>query len=147
MKSKKAEKTEIYAEVQVLLSLKGEYKNLTGQDWKPDTTATPTPATSTGHVTDENTILQQIADQGNKVRELKLQKANKASIDIEVKKLLELKTNYKNLTGRDWKPGTVPTQAAPSAQIIKNNPIEEVTLLEKIAQQGDKVRQLKTGNN
>ena len=49
-------------------------------------------------------INQDIADQGNKVRDLKSKKADKAEIDAAVKDLLELKAKYKAETGQDWKP-------------------------------------------
>jgi len=43
--------------------------------------------------------------QGTKVRELKSNKAEKSTIDAEVKKLLDLKAEYKKLTGSDYAAG------------------------------------------
>lgn len=61
--------------------------------------------TSTMSQSDDATQLSnQIAQQGNVVRDLKTQKADKAKIDAEVKTLLALKGQYKEKTGQDWKP-------------------------------------------
>lgn len=66
--------------LQVLLALKGDYKALTGQDWKPG--AVPTNQSSSG---DATSISARIAQQGDKVRDLKSNKADKATIEAEVK--------------------------------------------------------------
>jgi len=66
--------------VKVLLALKADYKAATGADWKPGAAppAAPAPAkpaaTSSASAADINA---QITDQGNKVRDLKSQKAAK----------------------------------------------------------------------
>ena len=53
-----------------------------------------------------------------------------------MKTLLSLKADYKTATGQEWKPGTVPQQtSAPSTGSSDLN--------NKIAAQGDKVRELK----
>lgn len=65
--------------LQVLLALKGDYKALTGQDWKPG--AVPTNQSSG----DATSISARIAQQGDKVRDLKSNKADKATIEAEVK--------------------------------------------------------------
>lgn len=46
----------------------------------------------------------QITAQGNKIRELKGQKASKDIIEGEVKALLALKAEFKKVAGRDWDP-------------------------------------------
>merc|ERR1739842_143434 len=46
-------------------------------------------------------VNEEIAKQGNKVRDLKGKGADKATIDAEVKVLLSLKQELKNLTGTD----------------------------------------------
>ena len=43
---------------------------------------------------------------GKVVRELKAQRGDKSQIDLEVKKLLNLKAEYKVLTGREWAPSS-----------------------------------------
>ena len=45
-----------------------------------------------------------IKAQGDKVRQLKTDKAEKSEIEAAVKTLLELKAEYKAATGKDWKP-------------------------------------------
>ncbi|EZA58690.1 Bifunctional aminoacyl-tRNA synthetase [Ooceraea biroi] len=99
LKSSKAEKSIVDEEVKILLSLKTDYKNATGQDWKPQTEALS--ASSTKQISDE------IQKQGDKVRNLKSSKTEKSIIDQEVKILLSLKNDYKKATGQDWKPGQV----------------------------------------
>lgn len=154
LKGKKAAKAEIDAEVKVLLDLKGQYKNLTGKEWKPGTVASstassaPAPAQSTTVPTtgsNEAEILTKIAQQGEKVRDLKAKKADKASVDAEVKTLLDLKSEYKAVTGKEWKPGTVAsTPAATTQSPAPSAGNTEEELLTKIVQQGDKVRELKS---
>ncbi|XP_030371393.1 bifunctional glutamate/proline--tRNA ligase [Scaptodrosophila lebanonensis] len=153
LKSAKADKTIIDAAVKTLLSLKAEFKQLTGSDWKPGTTApsvtpkqekSPDPAAASTVAT----LLDKITKQGDKVRQLKTAKSEKSLVDAEVKLLLALKTDYKSLTGQEWKPGTV--AAAPTAQVATvdlttvetNNDIG--SLLSKIQVQGDKIRKLKS---
>ncbi|XP_037046618.1 bifunctional glutamate/proline--tRNA ligase [Bradysia coprophila] len=146
LKTKKAVKADIDSAVKVLLALKAEYKNLSGKDWKPDsepaTSAAAQPATTVNVGTgDANAINAKIVAQGEKIRDLKAKKADKATIDPEVKALLSLKADYKTATGQDWKPGcVVPTAAEPVAPASSNNSSE---LNEKIKKQGDLVRDLK----
>lgn len=144
LKSAKADEASVKAEVKALLSLKTSFKELTGKDWSPEIAsklteepAKPCEIPVSPSSSNENTLIEQIAAQGEKVRDLKTKKADKSVIDSEVKTLLSLKADYKNLTGKDWKPGATPSK--PSC----NNTSDE--LLNKISQQGDKVRQLKTG--
>ncbi|CAG9813214.1 unnamed protein product [Phaedon cochleariae] len=121
LKAKKAEKAVVEAEVKVLLGLKSDYKNLTGKDWTPGTSSLAITKQQTNSSLDESTILQRISAQGEKVRDLKAKKAEKAAVEAEVKILLGLKSDYKNLTGKDWKPGAVPS--APSVQESPATPI------------------------
>lgn len=123
----------------MLLALKSDYKSLTGQDWKPGAAAPPTPTQTvpTPPASDANTLLTKIAEQGDKVRDLKTQKADKSTIDKEVKVLLALKSDYKNLTGQEWKPGMKAETVAPAGDSKK-------TLTTKITEQGNQVRDLKS---
>lgn len=108
LKTKKADKSHIDAEVKALLALKAEYKAQTGQDYKPGTPAPKpqnAPVSSNSNKTGE--VNDQIVKQGDLVRNLKTQKADKAAVDAEVKKLLVLKAEYKTITGSDWKPGAI----------------------------------------
>ena len=79
--------TEIDAEVKILLSLKTEYKNVTGKDWKPGVTP-PTAenrgsgdrcgkSQGEGNSQQAEELNTKIQTQGNKVRELKSKKADK----------------------------------------------------------------------
>ncbi|XP_033229151.1 bifunctional glutamate/proline--tRNA ligase isoform X2 [Belonocnema kinseyi] len=144
LKSQKADKATIDPEVKELLRLKAEYKSATGQDWKPGMT---TPVTEVKEVKaasnpGEN-LSNEIAKQGDKVRVLKSQKADKATIDPEVKELLRLKTEYKTVTGQEWKPpSNTPVSSVPAPAATSDPKVTEIS--NKIAQQGDKVRELKS---
>ncbi|KAF7280930.1 hypothetical protein GWI33_005395 [Rhynchophorus ferrugineus] len=147
LKSKKADKAAVDGEIKVLLSLKAEYKKLTGKDWKPGTVASapvkqepPSPPTNTS--IDENSLLQQIADQGDKVRQLKSAKADKPTIDSEVKTLLQLKGDFKAATGKDWKPDMKPQTAEPADAVSSTGNTKEVLTI-KVNEQGNIVRDLK----
>lgn len=146
LKGKKAPKDQIDAEVKKLLSLKADYKAASGKDWKPGQTpaaAAPTAASAPATNNDATAVNASIIKQGDLVRDLKAKKAPKPEIDAAVKQLLELKTQYKTLTGQDWKPGTVPpaAAAAPAATPASTGGVADV--LAQIAAQGDKVRELK----
>lgn len=113
LKTKKADKSHIDAEVKTLLALKAEYKTQTGQDYKPGARAPKSqiaPTSSNSNKASE--VNDHIVKQGNLVRDLKSQKADKAVIDTEVKRLLALKIEYKTITGSDWKPGATPSNVS-----------------------------------
>ncbi len=57
-----------------------------------------------------------------------------SEIDAAVKQLLALKEDYKNLLGKEYKPGAGPAASAS----------DPLALYEKVAAQGDKVRSLKS---
>lgn len=149
LKSQKAAKGDIDAAVKLLLELKGEYKKVTGQDWKPGVappqeTPVASPQASVGAASDIN---EKIAQQGEIVRNLKSQKAAKGDIDAAVKILLELKAEYKKSTGQDWKPPVTPVaQPAPKAAQNKENmePSKKDALTKKVNDQGELVRKLKS---
>ncbi|KAH8312817.1 hypothetical protein KR044_013065 [Drosophila immigrans] len=169
LKTAKADKPTIDAAVKTLLSLKSDYKQLTGSDWKPGTTAPPAaapapgttaPAAAAVTVKQEKSpepaassavavLLGKIGEQGDKIRQLKSAKSEKSLVDAEVKLLLALKTDYKSLTGQEWKPGTVApvATAAPIATIdltASDSSSDIASVLGKIQAQGDKIRQLKS---
>ncbi|XP_066156798.1 bifunctional glutamate/proline--tRNA ligase isoform X2 [Euwallacea fornicatus] len=145
LKAKKADKATVAEEVKVLLALKGDYKALTGGEWKPgavsNAPAQSQLAPSIGG--NSNEILTKIAQQGEKVRDLKAKKADKATVNDEVKVLLALKADYKTITGQDWKPGAVIVSAPSQPQATSFTEGDSNELLKKIAKQGDKVRELK----
>lgn len=80
---------------------------MSGSDWKPSQPAKKVEQKKPSLEETHSTLFQEIAAQGDKVRELKAKKADKSAVDAEVKILLDLKTEYKSLTGQDWKPRAV----------------------------------------
>lgn len=137
LKADKVEKAVIDDEVKCLLKLKADYKSLTGTDWKPD--ATPKVKSIDKNLSQVNELLAQITEVGNKIRVLKAEKSDKSLIDEKVKILLQLKTNYKNITGRDWTPNL-------NVKKTEENELKTTdasTMSHKIKCQGDKVRELK----
>ncbi|XP_040575961.1 bifunctional glutamate/proline--tRNA ligase [Lepeophtheirus salmonis] len=112
LKAAKADKSAITQEVNLLLSLKAEFKSATGKDWKPDAapkveakSVSSAASPNLGNKSDLSKQLNEdIIQQGNKVRNLKTEKADKMAIDTAVKILLDLKAKYKSITGVDWKP-------------------------------------------
>ncbi|XP_031435623.1 bifunctional glutamate/proline--tRNA ligase isoform X1 [Clupea harengus] len=127
LKSEKAAKDQVDAAVKQLLALKAEYKQKTGQDYKPGAapavapTAAPAPtqaaAPSPGQPSSPQaqSLFSQVAQQGELVRKLKSEKAPKDQLDATVKVLLELKGQYKALTGEEYKPVTTPGAPGGSA--------------------------------
>ncbi|CAH1392443.1 unnamed protein product [Nezara viridula] len=149
LKQQKADKKIIDDEVKKLLQLKDSFKSLTGQAWKPDLELTknePNDSSGQSKVTEDPlSVHNNIVEQGNKVRTLKQQKAEKSSVDEEVSKLLKLKGTFKSLTGLDWKPDIDIKKFSNS-----NGPKESSTdtkqedLNSKISALGDKIRHLKS---
>ncbi|XP_077195875.1 bifunctional glutamate/proline--tRNA ligase isoform X6 [Paroedura picta] len=99
--------------VKLLLSMKAEYKDKTGQDYKPGQTpafpASPViqptcPAASGPDTPEAKALFNKVAAQGEVVRKLKAEKAEKATVDAAVQDLLQLKAQYKSLAGVDYKP-------------------------------------------
>lgn len=138
LKAAKKSKDVIDAEVKILLKLKQEYKEATGQDWKPEINIQKQSPVKTDVLESRSgdDLLTEITDQGNKVRQLKADKADKNIIDTEVKILLKLKQDYKEVTGKVWMPNT-PLNTEKEHSISGND------LSCKISIQGDKVRKLK----
>merc|ERR1712179_394089 len=107
MKSSKAGKDEIKVAVDILLALKKEFKDITGKEWMPDVIiplgmkVAPSAAAQPASVTSDPkaaALIEEIDKQGKKVRDLKSTGVDKATIDAEVKVLLSLKQEYKNVT-------------------------------------------------
>jgi len=150
LKSKKAAKDQIDVAVKKLLALKADYKSATGKDWKPGQSVAPAAsapaAAPSSTANDAVSVNANIVKQGDLVRDLKGKKAGKPEIDAAVKTLLELKAQYKTLTGQDWKPGTVPPTAAPAASPAPSAGANDTVaqILSQITAQGDKVRELKS---
>uniref|UniRef100_A0AAX7UZC3 Glutamyl-tRNA synthetase n=1 Tax=Astatotilapia calliptera TaxID=8154 RepID=A0AAX7UZC3_ASTCA len=92
------------AAVKQLLALKEEYKRITGQEYKPGA-APPQKAPAPVQNGSTNDLYEKVAEQGELVRKLKAEKAPKDQVDAAVKQLLALKAEYKQNTGKDYKPG------------------------------------------
>jgi len=119
LKSEKASKDKIDEAVKVLLALKADFKAKTGNDWKPPAAPKAAPAPKAATPAKASTppkelsgpaseIDGKIKSQGDKVRQLKTEKAEKAAVDEAVKQLLALKAEFKSATGQDWKPAAEP---------------------------------------
>lgn len=84
LKAKKAAKEDIDAAVKQLLALKAEYKQKTGQEYKPGnpcTAAVQSVSTKSPSSTVENlSLYDKVAAQGEIVRKLKAEKAPKVSV-------------------------------------------------------------------
>uniref|UniRef100_A0AAQ5YRA3 Bifunctional glutamate/proline--tRNA ligase n=1 Tax=Amphiprion ocellaris TaxID=80972 RepID=A0AAQ5YRA3_AMPOC len=156
LKAEQAPKDQIDAAVKQLLALKAEFKQLTGQDYKPGkatpTSSAPSPVTSSSSPSASSpaaasfsSLYERVAQQGEVVRKLKSEKAPKDQVDAAVKQLLALKAEYKQVTGQEYKPGAVPAQKAPAPVQNSPSPAPAATgLYEKVAEQGEVVRKLKT---
>uniref|UniRef100_A0A8C5S289 Glutamyl-prolyl-tRNA synthetase 1 n=1 Tax=Laticauda laticaudata TaxID=8630 RepID=A0A8C5S289_LATLA len=167
LKAEKAPKDHIDAALKVLLALKAEYKQKTGQDYKPGhPPAAPLPPSSLSYTSDstsltmngltsssqidEKALGSKVAEQGELVRRLKTEKVSKDKVDEAVKLLLSLKAEYKEKTGQDYKPG----QPASSQTSVLKHPKgtetsspgspEAQVLFNQVALQGEEVRKLKS---
>lgn len=155
LKAEKAPKEQIDAAVKQLLAFKAEFKQLTGQDYKPDM-GPPTAPSHSAPSSDSSSsaaLYARVADQGEVVRKLKTEKAPKEQIDAAVKQLVSLKAEYKQVTGQDYKPGAPPAGASPSAPaqpasttpaVSSTSDSSPVAIYERVTQQGELVRKLKT---
>ncbi|XP_077415250.1 tryptophan--tRNA ligase, cytoplasmic [Vanacampus margaritifer] len=61
-------------------------------------------------------LYEKLTAQGDKVRILKSAKAEKAEVDAAVQSLLQLKVDYKQVTGQDYKAGCPPSENALSSE-------------------------------
>ncbi|KAL3065980.1 hypothetical protein OYC64_016005 [Pagothenia borchgrevinki] len=158
LKAEKASKDQVDAAVKQLLVLKAEYKEATGQDYKPGAAPAqkasapvqkaPAPVQSSS-VPAASGLYEKVSEQGEVVRKLKVEKASKDQVDAAVKQLLVLKAEYKEATGQDYKPGaasvqksSAPVQKAPAPVQSSSAPAAS-GLYEKVSEQGEVVRKLK----
>ncbi|XP_043917555.1 bifunctional glutamate/proline--tRNA ligase isoform X13 [Protopterus annectens] len=148
LKSEKAPKDQVDAAVKTLLALKAEYKEKTGQEYKP---GNPPVLSHPTEPTSDVDLYNKVTEQGDRVRKLKAEKAPKEEVDKAVKQLLSLKSEYKEKTGQEYKPGTPPTPASqtltPAVQADSGTHLsdaEATALFNKITTQGDEVRKLKS---
>uniref|UniRef100_A0AAQ5XWF2 Bifunctional glutamate/proline--tRNA ligase n=1 Tax=Amphiprion ocellaris TaxID=80972 RepID=A0AAQ5XWF2_AMPOC len=147
LKAAKAAKDEVDKAVQKLLSLKAQFKQETGMDYKPGMTpptSAPAPPTSS-----DSCPYTRVTQQGEVVRKLKAEQAPKDQIDAAVKQLLALKAEYKQQTGQDYKPGlqapaSPATTPASTASAKSSSSPQAQDLFSQVAQQGELVRKLKS---
>uniref|UniRef100_A0A3Q0RIJ0 Bifunctional glutamate/proline--tRNA ligase n=1 Tax=Amphilophus citrinellus TaxID=61819 RepID=A0A3Q0RIJ0_AMPCI len=155
LKAAKASKDEVDKAVKQLLSLKEQFKQQTGVEYKPGmappTSASAPPASAPAPPTSSSVSASCpytcVSQQGELVRKLKAEQAPKVKgIDAAVKQLLALKAEFKKLTGQDYKPGMVtPTSSAPPPVTSTSSPSPSSSgLYERVAQQGEVVRKLKS---
>ncbi|KAM5163294.1 bifunctional glutamate/proline--tRNA ligase isoform 4-T4 [Mantella aurantiaca] len=111
LKTEKAPKDKVDVAVKALLALKAEYKAKTGQEYKPgqqppaiEKCVSVQQNSSSSSEADE--LYNKVSKQGEEVRKLKSEKAPKETVDGAVKLLLDLKSQYKTLTGTEYKPVT-----------------------------------------
>ncbi|XP_004613070.2 bifunctional glutamate/proline--tRNA ligase isoform X2 [Sorex araneus] len=154
LKARKATKEEIDAAVRQLLALKAEYKEKTGQEYKPGCPPAAGPPKTTAQAAPSalsaQALYEAVAAQGETVRKLKAEKAAKAKIGEAVECLLSLKAQYKEKTGKDYVPPAqpLPPQSSGAAPAQTSQPSapetpEAKALFNKVAAQGDVVRKLK----
>lgn len=113
LKSEKADKKQIDEQVQLLLKLKAEFKQVTDSDWKLDSLQTKncsSPSTATTSID----LDRQIREQGDKIRKMKAEKVEKSQLEKEIQILLKLKNDFKQQTGQDLKPDSTPSANQPS---------------------------------
>ncbi|GMT26999.1 hypothetical protein PFISCL1PPCAC_18296, partial [Pristionchus fissidentatus] len=122
LKAKDAKSQATKDAIAKLLELKKQYKEKTGKDHKPGEAPAPAAAPAGN---DAAAFYAEIEAQGNLVRELKGKDAKSQATKDAISKLLELKKQYKEKTGKDHKPGEAPapaTAAAPAAAPAGNDP-------------------------
>ncbi|XP_073320105.1 bifunctional glutamate/proline--tRNA ligase isoform X2 [Pagrus major] len=154
LKTAKAPKDQVDKAVQQLLSLKAQFKQETGMDYKPGMSPpTSAPAPPNTQADSSSCPHARVSQQGELVRKLKAEQAPKDQVDAAVKQLLALKAEYKQITGQDYKPGAAPAKAAPAQAApaqkapapVKSSPAPAAAgLYEQVAEQGEMVRKLKT---
>uniref|UniRef100_G1P8Y2 Bifunctional glutamate/proline--tRNA ligase n=1 Tax=Myotis lucifugus TaxID=59463 RepID=G1P8Y2_MYOLU len=147
LKAKKAAKEDVDAAVKQLLALKAEYKEKTGQEYKPGSppaaAAQAVSSPSSAGPPGGRSLYDEVAAQGEVVRKLKAEKAPKAKVNEAVECLLSLKAQYKEKTG-EYVPGPAPVthgSGSSPARALRNS--EAKVLFDQVASQGEVVRKLK----
>ncbi|XP_055839978.1 methionine--tRNA ligase, cytoplasmic [Episyrphus balteatus] len=136
LKQSKADKSVVQPQVNILLDLK---KQLAAAQAAQASPAKSAPATNSLSVTD---MEKAVSAQGEKVRALKQSKADKSVWQPEVNILLDLKKQLAAAQAQapaETTPTVTPTPA--------NDDIKIKELEEKIAKQGEKVRELKSSSD
>ncbi|CAG9536379.1 unnamed protein product [Cercopithifilaria johnstoni] len=121
--------------IAVLLNLKRVYQELSAVDDKTD----KLPASD--NVKD---LYQSIEEQGNLVRSLKAVNPKSNETKAAISRLLDLKKQYKESTGSEYKPRLIISSQEQGQQTMERTSIEE--LYKQIEEQGNVVRTLKSMN-
>ncbi|RCN33545.1 glutamine--tRNA ligase [Ancylostoma caninum] len=133
------------AAIAKLLDLKKQYKEKTGQEYKPgQAPAAPTPAAN-GAPSNASSLYSQIEAQGELVRKEKAKDAKSEAAKAAIAKLLELKKQYKDATGQEYKPGqaAAASNASVTATPAVSGSVDASALYAEIEAQGDLVRKEK----
>ncbi|KAL0170442.1 hypothetical protein M9458_035038, partial [Cirrhinus mrigala] len=75
--------------------------------------------------------------------QLKTDKAPKEQVDAAIKQLLALKSEFKQLTGQEYKPGMAPLTSAPTPAAGSPSPASSGCPYTRVTEQGEVVRKLK----
>ena len=146
LKSDKASKEQVNAKVSELLKLKTSFKDKSGVEWKPDiqvpTVTKASSSAAAAPVADAGKLDKAVREQGDKVRQLKSEKASKEVVQENVKKLLELKEEFKKVFGKDWTPDVKLTETNAANKPSVGSDAQDLD--NSVQQQADKVRQLKS---
>ncbi|CAB3410817.1 unnamed protein product [Caenorhabditis bovis] len=131
LKSKDAKSQAAKDAIAKLLELKKKYKEVTGADHKPGNP----PAAAAATTVPAAELYAQVEAQGLLVRDLKSKDAKSQATKDAIAKLLDLKKQYKDATGTEYKPGNAPG-AAPQ--------VTSTDIASAIDAQGNLVRELKS---
>ena len=113
LKAGKADKATLQPQVDALLSLKKQYKEVTGGEYAPPGAAhaevapaaakkaAPAPA-GHGLTGEAGQVADAIAAKGEEIRQLKASKADKKALEPHIAALLTLKEKFKAVTGKDF---------------------------------------------
>ncbi len=143
LKGEKASKDEVQAQVKVLLDLKAKYKEVSGHEWKPGAPPAAAAAAAAPSGGDASKLYAQVEEQGNLVRKIKGEKASKDEVQAQVKILLDLKAKYKEVAGKEWKPGQAPAAAPEAAPAKPSAGGNGADLYAQVEAQGNLVRKIK----
>ncbi|KAF2368161.1 Proline-tRNA ligase class IIa archaeal-type [Trinorchestia longiramus] len=155
LKAEKADKNVVMSEVAVLKDLKASFSSKAGVEWTPDINMDQFKTPASGGNKDVSELHQRVVNQGNNVRNLKANKADKATVTAAVNDLLALKKDFKAATGVEWKPDIDVSRlgvddggtTAPSAAATVSSPQADndpLSVHNQIVDQGNVVRNLKS---
>ncbi|KRX12921.1 Bifunctional glutamate/proline--tRNA ligase, partial [Trichinella nelsoni] len=142
MKSDGLKKKEIENRVEILKQLKSDFEKLTNQKWNPDlvnellkrtTTATvETVESGTSTVEQLDKLLLEIKSVGDDIRQMKSSGVDKKSISKSVEKLKLMKSNFEQLSGKQWTPDLVNAILNPPPQ---SNSTEKKTTIDQLVEE------------